>query len=137
MLIIGILSAVSVPQILDSAYYFQAESAAMRIKMDIELARRHARRTSTTQPVIFDMSTNSYELTGITDLDHSNQDYSVFLQRAPSNATLYDVNFSGFSDFAFNGFGQPSSGGEIIVESGGYSRTILLDGVSGKVTVEQ
>ncbi len=137
VLIIGILSAVSVPQILESAYYFQAEAAAMRIKMDIEMARRHARRTSTAQPVVFDVSTNSYELTGIADLNRSSQDYTVFLQRAPNNATVYDANFSGFSDFTFNGFGQPSSGGAVIVESGGYTRTILLDAASGKVTVQE
>src|SRR3954469_19068278 len=74
-LIMSILAAVAGPKFYDSLLFHRVESAARRVKSDIELARVQARLTSAAQTVTFSNST--YTLANVKSLDKPNSVYSL------------------------------------------------------------
>lgn len=136
VLIIGILSAASVPKLLNSVDFFHVEAAAKRIKQDLELARRRARSNSAAQAIAFDSSTSTYTLPNVQDLNHATSDYTVDLTRAPYASILYDVDFNNTETVTFDGYGVPDNGGTIEVEAGLYAQVITVEATTGKVTIQ-
>jgi len=134
MLIIAILTVVTVPTLGDSLDFHRVEAAAERISFDLQLAQNRARMASTAQAIDFSTATSSYILPGVPDLDHLSEDYRVDLSRPPYDVLLTYVSFSN-SDLQFNGFGVPDQAGEVDVEAGSYSRTVIISS-TGKVTIE-
>jgi hypothetical protein len=59
----------------------------------------------------------------------------VDLAGEPYRAMIQTVDFDGESALQFNGYGALESGGTIVVKSGSETRTILLDGATGKATM--
>ena len=135
MMITGILAAVAAPKFADTLQRFRAESAAQRIKTDLEFARQNAMSKSTTQIVQFTPATDSYTLSGMADLDRSSQTYSVDLAAAPYHAVLVSATLGSDSDLQFDFYGQPDSGGTITVQSGSFQQTVTVDADTGKATV--
>jgi prepilin-type N-terminal cleavage/methylation domain-containing protein len=134
VMIIGVLAAVAVPTFFDSLLFHQVESAARRVKADLELARQTARLTSTTQSVIFNGS--GYALSsGIRSLDNPLEDYVVDLSAAPFYLEKVTADFSGASSVYFDGYGAPTSGGTIMLELKLLKCTVTLDEVTGEVTI--
>ncbi len=135
VLIIGILAAGASPKFANTLHRIRAESAARRIIVDLELARQNAMSSSATQTVQFTPATDDYTLSGMTDLDHSSQTYSVDLAAAPYNAVLVSATLGGDSDVQFDYYGQPDSGGTITVKSGGFQQTVTVDPDTGKASI--
>lgn len=135
VLILAIVSAVAVPRYTDAAAGFNADAAARRIKVDLEFLRQQARKASTSRAVVFDLANHSYTLSGVPDLDHASQTYTVRFTRSPYEATLVSVNCGGDATLAFDGFGKPDSTATIVVGSGRYQRTVLVEASNGSVTI--
>jgi prepilin-type N-terminal cleavage/methylation domain-containing protein len=134
VMIIGVLTAVAVPTFFDSLLFHQVESAARRVKADLELARQTARLTSTTQSLTF----NGFAYTlsaGIRSLDNPLEDYVVDLSAAPFYLEQVTADFSGASAVSFDGYGAPTSGGTIELQLKSLKCTVTLDDVTGKVTI--
>src|SRR6478735_8296484 len=74
-LIMSILGAVAAPTFFDSLLFHRVESAARRVKADLELARTQARLTSASQSVTFTGSV--YTLSNTKSLDKPGSVYSV------------------------------------------------------------
>ena len=136
VLIIGILAAVAVPRYSNATARYNADAAARRIKTDLEFLRHQARRAGSSKSIVFNTSTHSYKLAGVSDLNHPGQDYEVQLTRLPYNATLHQVNCGGDTQLSIDGFGKPDSGATIVVVSGGYSRTVSLEPNAGAATIQ-
>ena len=135
VLIMAILTAVAVPQMMKSVCYYNVEAATRRIKLDVELAQRYARKKSVSQTVAFATNTHSYTLSGVADLDHGASGYTVRLDRAPYQAELVSANFNGGGTLTFDGYGVPTSGGNVVVASGSRVRTVTIDS-TGEVTIQ-
>jgi type II secretory pathway pseudopilin PulG len=134
VMLIGIFTAVAIPQFVDSLLFYRVESAARRVKIDLELARRAARLTSSQQSVTFDNS--RYELSsGVAGLDKPNADYAVDLAAAPFHLTTVSVDFGGDAAVSFDGFGTPSSGGTVLLGTAEHECTVTLDGTTGDVRI--
>jgi general secretion pathway protein G len=136
VMIIAIMAAVAVPRYNNAACGFNADAAARRIKVDLEYLRQQARKTSAAKAIVFDVANHGYTLSGISDIDHAGQTYTVRFTRSPYDATLVSVDCGGDTVLAFDGFGQPDSAATIVVASGASQRTVTLESVSGKVTVQ-
>ncbi len=136
VLIIGILSAATMPKLLDSVDYFHVEAAAKRIKQDFEMARRHARSQGTAQSIEFDTNTSTYVMPNVPDINHSGSDYAVDLTGEPYGSLLYDVNFNGTETVTFDGYGVPDNPGTIEVEAGAYAQTITIEATTGRATIQ-
>ena len=125
--IIGVISTLAVPRYSNFVAQHRAESAARRIAADIALARRHARLTSTSQTIQFDVSTNAYVVSGMSSLDNPAGFYAVSLADEPYDASISSVTF--------DGYGVPDTGGSIVIGVGVYSRTIQIDAATGRTTI--
>jgi prepilin-type N-terminal cleavage/methylation domain-containing protein len=134
LLIIGILSAVAVPAFVDSLLFYRVESAARRVKADLELARQTARLTSTTQSIEFDDSTYSMSA-GVVDLDHPTNAYFVDLAAAPYHLQTVEVDFDGGGRIFFDGYGAAADDGTIILTAADYECTVTLSSATGQITI--
>jgi prepilin-type N-terminal cleavage/methylation domain-containing protein len=134
VLVIGIFAAVAVPAFLDSLIFHRVESAARRVKADLELARQTARATSTTQTVAFVGSTYTVG-PGVVDLDNPSEAYVVDLSLPPFELDTVTVDFAGTASTAFDGYAQPASGGTVVLSAKDHHCTVTLDGATGNVPI--
>ncbi len=132
VLIVGILAAVAAPRYLDTLANYRADATARRIVADLQIAKRRAQQTSTSQTIAFYVDDNRYEITGMNDLDRSNKVYEHRLGEGVSQAKLVSANFGGSSTFVFDIYGQPSSAGTIVFNAGSSDLTIELE-ASGRI----
>ncbi|MDA1014318.1 MAG: GspH/FimT family pseudopilin [Planctomycetota bacterium] len=136
VLIVGILAAVTAPKFVSSVQFRQSRSAADRIARDLDLARQTARHRSASQAVQFNAAASTYTLPGVAALNRRPGDYSIDVSARPFNSTIVSVDLGGDSEIIFNGYGQPDSGGDIVVAVGSRQWTISVDPTSGMVTVQ-
>jgi Tfp pilus assembly protein FimT len=132
-LIMGILAAVAAPKFYDSLLFHRVESAARRVKADLELARTQARLTSASQSITFTNST--YTLANVKNLDKPSAVYTLDLKQQPFALDSAVANFSGASTVSFDGYGMPSSGGTVVVTAKSHQCTVTLNGTTGDVTI--
>jgi len=133
LLIMGILTAVAAPTFFDSLLFHRVESAARRVKADLELARTQARLTSATQIVTFSGST--YTISNTKSLDNPSAGYSVDLTKQPYALDSATADFSHLPKVAFDGYGTPMSGGTVVLVAKSHSCTVTLNGTTGDVTI--
>lgn len=134
MLILGLVAAVAAPTFFRSLQYHQVESAARRIKMDLEQLRHMAKVKSRDQTITF--TDESYTLSGdVVDLDHSGATYSVDFAVAPFELADVTIDFGGPTTVTFDGYGNPSVGGTVVLTKGDEARTVTLDATTGQVTI--
>jgi len=138
MLILGILVAVAAPRVADSVSYYRLENAAARIRADLELACRQALTTCSPCAVSFNVSSSRYTLASMQSLDHPSEVYEVDLSRHPYSVELTSAQFAGpeDADVQFNAWGMPDSGGQVVVETGGKSKTVVVSAESGLASIQ-
>ena len=135
--IIAAVSTIAIPKYANSLVRYRVDAAARRIAADLELARSHARRTSQSVTVDFQLPpTNTLTISGISHLDNPASTYSVDFNDEPYVAQLTTVNFGGSPYVSFDGYGKPLSGGTVRVRLGGTEKVITLNGDSGTVTLQ-
>ena len=131
LLILGILAAAAAPRFAASMDGFRVESAARRIEQDLAYACELAKTTSVRQAIVFDSSHDCYELPGVPDLAHRNQDYRVDLAAAPYQVDLLSAEFgvakSATSTVTYNVFGRADLPGTIVVRSGAAQETVHVE----------
>jgi prepilin-type N-terminal cleavage/methylation domain-containing protein len=140
--IVAVLSAIAIPRYANAQSRYQADSAALRIKNDIELIRKSAMQASQSRELLISTDLNEYHLINVKDLDKGVTKYSVDLGNATYQAdlvsafgTLRDYSGRKFLSVTFDGFGKPNAGGNIVIAIGDQQRTISLDVDTGKVVV--
>lgn len=136
--IVTVAAAIAVPRYSSALVRYRADSAVRRLAADLELARSWAVTQSESHEVYFDFYGSTYFLYGIEDMDTKYVDTWVQLKNEPYRTTLVsafgkDINDSGTSLF-FDGYGAASPGGEIVLQTGGVTRTIHVNAETGRVT---
>jgi prepilin-type N-terminal cleavage/methylation domain-containing protein len=134
VLIIGIFTALAVPAFVDSLLFYRIESAARRVKADLELARQTARLTSATQTITFTGATYTASA-GVDGLNHPDDAYSVNLAAPPYEISNVVANFTGNASISFNGYGTPTAGGTVVLTAPKHQCTVTLDGATGLITI--
>ena len=132
LFIVGLLAAIAVPRFAGSAVRQRVDAAARRVAADLNLARRHAYQSGSSQTVTFDVVADSYELVGMPDPDRPTVDYEVRLSDEPYQAQLLSANFSGNAKVVFDAYGVPDFGGTVVVTVGDRTRTINVDPDTGE-----
>lgn len=134
--ILAAFAVISAPRFADAMANYRVQAAARRIAADIRSARMRAETENTTQEIVFNIATDSYELPRMADLDHSLDTYQVNLANKPYEAVLVIANFGGDQTVKFNGFGVPDSGGTIEVSIGSVQKTLLLNPTTGDTELQ-
>jgi type II secretory pathway pseudopilin PulG len=141
VLLLAIVSTIAIPRFANTLNSTSVKTAAQRIGRDITLVRSWARITSHSQSIAFDTVQNTYTMPGVPSADHSAGTNTVALSDGTLKATLASVSLgTGSTTLTFNGFGVPvglpAGGGAIGVSAGPASSTILIDSITGFVTIQ-
>ena len=134
VMVMGIMAAVAMPAFLDSLLYHRVESAARRVKSDIELARHTARLTSSAQSITFTNSTYTLSA-GVKNLDDPDAVYFIDLSASPFEMGSVTADFNGSQTVSFDGYGTPSNGGTVALTTQGHRCTLTLNAITGDVTI--
>lgn len=135
VVIIGIVSAIAMPRYANALAHHRVDAAVRRIVVDLSLAQRRAKISSTSQTVEFEVGANAYRLVGMPHLDRSSEEYAVLLSQEPYQATIVSADFGGDGQIIFDGYGVPDSGGLVIVQVGNYQKQIAVDAETGGASV--
>jgi type II secretion system protein H len=135
LIVLGILTAAAVPSFVSSLMYHRVESAAVRLKRDLELARQMAISKSTSYSLEFTSAT-AYRIPNLDSLDRVGQAYQVDLAAPPHSAEVASVDFGGTTTVTFNGYGVPTSDGTVVLRAGSHVRQVDLDD-QGRVVVRR
>lgn len=134
--VLGVLAAIAVPRYGNSLARYRASAAAGRIAADVNLARTRARTSSLGQSIVFSTASNAYTLPGVAGLRGQPSPYAVALSAEPYAATLVSAAFGAATTLAFDRYGQPTSGGTVVVRSGGVTKTVVVDPNTGQAAVQ-
>jgi prepilin-type N-terminal cleavage/methylation domain-containing protein len=135
LVIMTIIAAIALPRYAKALCRHRAELAARRVVADLALVQRVARFSSGPQKVTFDTVAETYVMPGVPDPDHAGVDYLVPLDEDPYRVDLVSAELGGDAEIAFDGFGQPDSGGSIIVSAGNCYKRIDVDSATGDAAV--
>lgn len=137
ILVMGIMAAVTAPTFYQSLCYNRLESAARRLKLDLDQVRRTAQLKSRSESITFSGSTYTLS-SGVAALDHAGQSYVVDLSASPFELESVVANFGGLPaalSVSFDGYGTASRSGTIVLSLNGHQRTITLTASTGNITV--
>lgn len=143
IVIIGVLSAATVPVFSSTIARRCAEAAARRVLADLALARKRAMQTDTPQTVTFDVASDSYTFAGTRHFWKVSPSYTVKLSEDPYRVQMAYAAFVASGDPAedpvvvFDIYGVPDSGGWVVVEAGTYRWWISLDATTGKAEISR
>ena len=125
--IIGFFAGLALPRMANATARYQADCAARRVALDLDRCRSNARMTGASQSVTFDATNSRYTVTGGTGTASG---FTVDLSVSPYKAKIVSA-----SNITYDAYGQPpSAGAKIKLSCGGQTRTVTLDGSSGKAT---
>jgi prepilin-type N-terminal cleavage/methylation domain-containing protein len=134
VLIMSILAAVTAPSFMESLLFHRVETAARRVKADIEYTRQRARLTSTAQTITF-TAAGAYTISGAKSLENSTKAYSVNLLKSPYLLDSATVNFANTLILSFDGYGTPASGGTVVLNAKSHKCTVTVDAITGDATI--
>lgn len=135
MAIMAVLAAIAIPRYASAISAYRARAAAMRIVHDLAQVQSLARTTSSAQTIAF--RSDGYTIANLRDLDTASTTYSVLVTVEPYNASITSINLKGGTkQIIFDGFGVPDSPGNLTVQAGTSARTVSIDDVTGKATVQ-
>ena len=131
---IAVISAIALPHWSAAVRYQQMNLAVARITHDVAMAQCRANYGSTAVTIAFNPVAGTYQIVGMSDPDRPAQPYTVNLAADPYHVTLTSANFGGAASLQFDGYGTPVAGGTIVLTQGTTTRTLTVDGTSGRVT---
>lgn len=134
-MIIGILSAVAAPRFAEALAEYRVEAAAALLRSDLTEARLRAKMTSAAQTVQFDDAAEAYTLVGVPDNDHPSQGRRILLL-SRFKASIDSVDCGGDAELAFDGYGVPDSGAEIVIICGNRQKTVTVAEETGLASVQ-
>jgi type II secretory pathway pseudopilin PulG len=135
-LIVIVLASIAVPRFTGAMAPLRVDGAAERVRNDLNLARRQARLSGTSQTVSFNVPAGSYRLVGYADIDHPASEYEVRLHDPPYEVSVISADFGGDGQVIFDGYGVPDSGGSVVIRSGSAQQTVSVDPDTGQARLE-
>jgi prepilin-type N-terminal cleavage/methylation domain-containing protein len=128
LVLTAVIATIGLPRYAGALRNFRCIQAATRVMADLAAAQWAARSTSTSTgvTVTFDLPNAAYAAPGV----------AVSVSDPPYNATLLAASFNGAAAVTFDRYGQPSSGGTVVVAVGASQRTVTVDANTGKASVQ-
>jgi prepilin-type N-terminal cleavage/methylation domain-containing protein len=134
VMVMGILAAVAAPTFFDSLLFHRVETAARRVKADLDYARQRARLISAAQTVTF--ANSVYTLGGTAkSLDNANAAFTVDLKKSPYLLDSATATFGGSATITFDGYGTPSSGGSVVLTAKDHQCTVTVEATTGATRI--
>ncbi len=135
VLILGIIAGIASPRYGALLQQRQVRAAAQWVVADLKYARQYAKTKGKSQAVVFTAASESYQLTGIDNIDHPGTSFVVNLSQIAYPANIVSATFGSGSTITFDHHGRPDSGGTILVEHSGEQLQIVVDALTGRITI--
>jgi type II secretion system protein H len=136
LVIIATVSAIAIPRYSSAAGTYRADMAARRLASDIALAQSQARTTGQLADILFAAGSSTYALVQQSGLDGGSRRFKVNLAAEPFMTTMESVQISDAgSTLTFDGYGKPTQGARIVLNSAGHQRVVTIDQSSGAINV--
>lgn len=138
VIVLAILVAmwwIAAPRYNSSICRSRSEQAARRIAADLNLARAQAVSSSAPVSLVFNVSSSSYSIAGVTGLDNKSTSYNVNLSADPYDCTIVSASFNSTQQVTFDRYGSADNAGQVIVQCGGIQTSVTLESSAGKATV--
>ncbi len=137
LVLMSTIAMIAVPRWTAALQRLRVSNAAMRIVADLDRAKSAAYSSSAEKALVFAVNASSYSVNNVTPLNNSSGPYVVSLAADPFHCKLISVwGQTGIQSVTFTGFGVPSRGGVIIIESGSARKTIIVDATSGSAVIQ-
>jgi Tfp pilus assembly protein PilE len=138
LLVLGVMSAVAAPRFAQMLGRYRVESAAGRVRADLEYARQQARTHGQSRTIVFDPKTHVYELADMDHPDRPGAKYVVNLSESPGGVSLESATFGGGNspNVTFDLYGRADGSGTVVLSAGAWQRSVRVDGTTGRVTIE-
>jgi len=142
VVVISIAALVAIPM-MSSAASLQIRSAANMISADLEYARSMAITRGQNYSVIFDKDADSYKIVdplGAT-IQHPVKKgfpYVIDFQNESrlSRVDITIAEFNGDQTVVFDCLGSPDSGGTVILQADGETKTVTVEPVTGFISIQ-
>lgn len=134
MAIVAVVAVMAAPRYASSVQVYRARSAARQVASDIARAQAMARATSAEQRVSVDAAQRRVVLPDLPTADGST--HVTWLDRGAFRSRIAEVDFDGGTELRFDGYGMPSTGGRVVVQTGDVSLAVVVHPVSGQAKVE-
>lgn len=159
IVLVGVIAAVGVPRMVESADKRQLLAEARRLAADLNLVRARAASTSLAYRIVFDTERGQYSITpddaeraariqeGRTSIDGAEgptgAEVAIDLASVSRTQMLGTVrgvsierlDLGGSQEILFTGFGAPDRGGLIVLARGKYAVTITIEKDRGTVSI--
>lgn len=136
LLVMGIFASVAAPKFVDTLRYQALQSAARRVKADLEHLRQTARLTSKQQTLsLLGMTYRAAASTDFNGLDPASTTYSVNLASAPYELDAATFDFNGTAAISFSAYGMPVEPGEVRLQAEGHQCRVVVD-LTGEIQIE-
>jgi prepilin-type N-terminal cleavage/methylation domain-containing protein len=142
VVIIGIAALIAVPM-MSSAASLQIRSAANMIAADIEYARSMAISRGQNYKVVFDKDADSYKIVDQSDnvIQHPVKKgftYVIDFQNESrlDRVDIISANFNADQTVIFDCLGSPDSGGSVVLQADGTTRTVTVEPVTGFISIQ-
>lgn len=142
VVIISIAALIAVPM-MSSAASLQIRSAANMVAADLEYARSMAISRGQNYSVVFDQAAESYKI--VDQLGNTIQhpvkkgfDYVIDfkndsrLNRVDITSAVFDTD----QTVVFDCLGSPDTGGSVVLQAGGETKTITVEPVTGFISIQ-
>ena len=136
LMIVGIMATAAAPIFRQSLIHQRVESAARRLKIDLELVQRHAKSRGTSQTISFDLTTSSYNLPGEADLNRPSETYTVDLRQTPYAVAILTTDLDEPAQIVFDGYGLPDRSATIRIGTASQYLDIVVDGQTGQIRIQ-
>jgi prepilin-type N-terminal cleavage/methylation domain-containing protein len=142
VVILSIVALTAIPM-MSSAAGIQIRSAANMIAADIEYARSMAISRGQNHSVVFDKDADSYRIVDLNGnvIQHPVKKGFTYVVdfRNESRLNRVDItnaNFNADQTVVFDCLGSPDSGGSVNLQAGGISATVVVEPVTGFVSIQ-
>src|SRR3954453_5789284 len=133
---LAILGAIAVPRYGSAVAHYRIDTASKRIAADLAFAMSRARATSKPITIVFTNASRSYQMATVPDPITNAAVYTVNLGNEPYKTGTMTANFGGVPQVTYSIYGGPTSAGPVVITVGSFTKTITLDGTTGKTTIQ-
>jgi prepilin-type N-terminal cleavage/methylation domain-containing protein len=133
VVIVGVFAAIAAPRFADASHRYRARLSAQVLAREIERVAALARASRTEHRVTFDTANDTCKVIRISD----GRTLSVLALGQEQDATIHSVHFNGSAKLTLDGYGQPSSGGTVVTQAGGWYAALSVEAETGQVLVAE
>ena len=138
VIILAIAAAIAIPR-MGSAGAMQMRAAADMIAADLEYAKSMATSRQADYTVIFNTSTESYQIEDASGVINHPVKVGQFIVNFSADSRLDEVditnvNFNSTSQVQFDRLGSPDNAGTVTLQAGGATATITVEAETGYIS---